>query len=198
LAGNFNKVFNIGLNRAGTTSLSAALDLLGVRTIHYRHKDTRLFDHMRANQKQGRPLLDRYDPEIRGFSDFAGHYFFATLDRQYPRSKFILTVREMDAWLESRAWKVGSNQQNKNYRYGFREVNKDGWRKERERYEAQLDRYFANRPGDYMQIDIAAGEGWDQLCSFLDLEPPGKAFPHRHLGASRARLEASEIPPPDQ
>jgi hypothetical protein len=57
LAGNFNKVFNIGLNRAGTTSLSAALDLLGVRTIHYRHKDTRLFDHMRANQKQGRPLF---------------------------------------------------------------------------------------------------------------------------------------------
>ena len=192
MAGNFNRVFNIGLNRAGTTSLTSALNVLGVPTVHYLDGDTRLFDQIRANQKRGRLLLDRFDPKIRGFSDFAGHYFFATLDRQYPGSKFILTVREMEAWLESRAWKVRRNQQRENYRYGFLNVNKEGWRKERENYEAQLTRYFANRPGDFLKIDIAAGEGWDELCAFLDLEPPEEAFPHHHPGASREGVETSE------
>ena len=66
-----NRIFNIGLNRAGTTSLTEALCLLGIRAVHHKHEGVRLYDIMRANVQARRPLLhglDMYD----AFSDFAG------------------------------------------------------------------------------------------------------------------------------
>ena len=175
----FNRIFNIGLNRAGTTSLTEALNLLGVRAVHHKHEGIRLYDLMRANGQAKRPLLDGLD-QYDAFSDFAGREFFVRLDRQYRYSKFILTTRELESWLDSRERKVQKNLASPNYHHSFRSVDRDGWVKHRVEYLAALERYFAGRAADFLVINIPAGEGWEKLCPFLGLPIPDLPFPFRN------------------
>ncbi|MBL8200800.1 MAG: hypothetical protein JNK40_07500 [Chromatiales bacterium] len=185
-----NRIFNIGLNRAGTTSLTEALCLLGFRAVHHKHNRVRLYDIMRANGRARRPVLhglDMYD----AFSDFAGHEFYRVLDRQYPYSRFILTTRELESWLDSRERKVAKNLASPDYHYSFRTVDRPGWTKNREDYLASLDRYFAGRPGDFLVINIPAGEGWEKLCAFLGVPVPDQPFPFRNRLAPVAESSAA-------
>lgn len=185
-----NRIFNIGLNRAGTTSLTEALGLLGIRAVHHRHEGQRLYDIMRANAEARRPVLhglEMYD----AFSDFAGHEFYPLLDRQYPYSRFILTNRDLESWLDSRERKVAKNLASATYRHAFRTVDRPGWMKHRTEYLAALDRYFARRPGDFLVINIPAGEGWEKLCPFLGLPIPDLPFPFRNRLAPEAESSAT-------
>ena len=170
-------VFNVGLNRAGTTSLARALGLLGYRALHYRHRGLRLYDLARANAAAGRRLFHGLDAAYDAFSDFAGHQFFRALDRQYPGSRFILTWRELGSWLDSRERKVRKNLARPDYRYALRTVDREGWTRDRERYLADLEAHFANRPGDFLVIDIPGGDGWEKLCAFLGKPVPEVPFP---------------------
>lgn len=85
-----SKVFGIGLPKTGTQSLAKALHRLGIPTLH--------------NPKDFWGLLHK------GIVDFPGEWQglvhlgmrqFRQLDRAYPGSKFILTVRDKGAWLAS-------------------------------------------------------------------------------------------------
>lgn len=171
-----NKIFNIGFNKSGSTSLTKAMEILGYRAIHYKHDDVMLVDVIEANIKNGNKLLaglEQYD----FFSDFSGRPFLKELDKQYPGSKFILTIRELNAWLESREKHVKRNQQNPNYKYNFLKVDKDEWKKSRESALLMLKKYFKNREKDFLIIDICAGDRWEKLCSFLSKPLPKEPFP---------------------
>lgn len=180
-----NRIFNIGLNRAGTTSLTEALCLLGFRAVHHKHENARLYDIMRANAQARRPVLDGLD-SYDAFSDFAGREFFRLLDRQYPYSRFILTTRELESWLDSRERKVARNLASPKYHYSFKGVDRPGWTQNRAEYLAILDRYFTGRPGDFLVINIPAGEGWEKLCPFLGVPVPDVPFPFRNRLAPEA------------
>jgi Sulfotransferase domain len=179
------KIFNIGLNRAGTTSLTAALKILGYRAVHFQHQGVRIFDRVRQNGARGRRLLDGLEQHYDAFSDFAAHGFFETLDRQYPGSRFILTTRELQSWLDSRERKVRKNLADPNYKHAFTEVKREAWSAQRQAYLARLDRYFAARPADFLIMDITAGEGWDNLCRFLGKPVPEQPFPRLNELAGR-------------
>jgi len=186
-----NRIFNIGLNRAGTTSLTEALCLLGIRAVHHKHEGVRLYEIMRANAQAGRPVLqglEMYD----AFSDFAGRDFYKLLDRQYPYSKFILTTRELESWLDSRERKVAKNLASPAYHHSFKRVDRPGWTRNRAEYLANLDRHFARRPGDFLVINIPAGEGWEKLCPFLGVPVPDLPFPFRNrlAGAAESSVAA--------
>lgn len=177
------RIFNVGLNRAGTTSLGAALRLLGLRAAHHRHGGVRLYDIAIRNIHAGRRVFFGIDQQYDAFSDFAGHNFFDLLDRQYPGSKFILTTRELNAWLDSRERKVEKNRKNPGYRNAFLTVDREQWARDRERYLARLQAYFRSRPQDLLIIDIPGGEGWEKLCAFLGKEVPAVPFPFRNVSA---------------
>lgn len=173
-------VFNIGLNRAGTTSLTEALGILGIDTIHHKHNGIRLYDLMQQNIRLGCRLFYGLDHLYRGFSDFAGQYFFKLIDQQYPGSKFILTTRNLDTWLDSRERKVRKNIANPNYRYYFRSIDRQGWADEYHAFHFAAKQYFAHRDKDFLIIDIPNGDGWEKLCSFLDKPIPTVLFPNRN------------------
>jgi hypothetical protein len=46
------------------------------------------------------------------------------------------------------------------------------------RHHADVRRYFADRPGDLMEMNIIEGDGWEKLCPFLGLQVPPTPFPH--------------------
>ena len=184
-------VFNIGLNRAGTTSLTEALELLGYRALHYRlNEDHRLYDVAVGNLRAGRRPFAGIDQKFNAFSDFTGHLFFRQLDVGYPGSKFILTVRDLEPWLNSREWKVQQNLADPGYIGAFREVDRKAWAEDRERYLAEVTSYFADRPQDLLVMNIPAGDGWESLCTFLNRPIP--TMPFHNVNAGLMQPDESE------
>jgi len=90
-----NKCFGIGLSRTGTKSLATALNLLGIKTVWY-PQDQQTYVEIAA-AKYRLSVLQIYS----GITDTPVAKIYPQLDREYPGSKFILTVRDVDAWLDS-------------------------------------------------------------------------------------------------
>ncbi len=178
-------VFNIGFNKCGTTSLSAALNQLGIKTVHHhfpvqlkgRQRFVRLVDLWRSNLKNNKRPFAGLDETICGYSDFFGEACFKQLDRAYPGSKFILTVRPLGSWLASRSRHVEKNLEHPEYRGRLRTVDIDGWTRLYYYHQQQTRSYFAGRERDFLVMDIPSGHGWEKLCSFLSLPVPKIDFP---------------------
>lgn len=175
----YSYVFNIGFNKAGTTSLTKALNLLGIKTVHFKTKDGKDLekDYIEPNHQNNRKLFYPIDQEFRGFSDFNGDCWFKNLYEQYPNSKFIFTVRYFPDWVESNI-----NEQEKLFPEKFKSVKstKDQYsyyiKKYYERKNNILD-FFKDKQSDFLIMDICNGDGWDKLCTFLNLKKPDFPFP---------------------
>ena len=48
--------------------------------------------------------------------------------------------------------------------------------------------YVRDRSSDLPVINVAAGDGWGALCSFLRHKKPAKRFPHTNRGGRRASI----------
>ena len=172
------RVFCVGLNKTGTSSFSEAMELLGLRSLHWGGSDVRR--RVEAALAEGRPLLSGLDPAFDAFSDvlpIAEH--FDVLDAQYPGSRFVLTVRPVDDWIDSRRRHVENNRRRRDageYTGHFLVVDEEGWRREWDRHVARVRTYFAGR-SDFLELDITTGEGWAPLCALLDRPVPAAPFP---------------------
>lgn len=172
------KVFGIGLNKTGTSSLHQALELLGYRSLHFGGLETH--ERVLRAMDDRKPMLEYLDPEPDAISDVvAVIYYFYLADLQYPGSKFILTLRDMDDWLDSRRRHVERNQQAKEsgeYGGDFLTVDLDIWAEEYRRHESVIRTYFANRPQDLLCFKPVDGD-WGPLCEFLGKPAPDVPFP---------------------
>ena len=182
------KVLGVGLGRTGTASLAAALDRLGIPSRHHVTYDGGLDGASR--EAACRAVLERYQGIANGTA-----LPFRRLDRVYPGSKFVLTVREEDGWLTSKRryaerelakWDSYSPEHRARKRalreeiYGSFEFDPVRWLAAyRERCQS-VRRHFARRPDDLLVLDIPGGDGWEPLCSFLGAEVPDEAFPRRN------------------
>jgi hypothetical protein len=174
------KVFGIGLNKTATFSLHEALGLLGYKGLHHGGLET--MNLVQQAIDGGKPMLTYLDPSLEAFTDIFGiTYFFFLADAQYPGSRFILTVRDLEDWLDSRRRHVEKDQRVKGADHeGVMNVDLDGWRTEYLRHEAVVRAYFADRPSDLLVLDITAGQGWEPLCEFLDRPVPEAPFPWKN------------------
>jgi hypothetical protein len=178
------RVFGIGLGKTGTSSCHKALELLGYRCLHSGGVETAA-SVLRAID-ESRPLLHYLDPEVDAFTDVLPiRVYFHLADVQYPGSKFVLTVRDRQQWLESLRRHVERNQERKaagelQDQFDLGTVDVDGWATEYRRHEAVVRGYFAHRPDDLLVLDIAAGDAWEPLCEFLGHPVPDTRFPHEN------------------
>lgn len=179
------KIFGIGLNKTGTVSLHHALTELGYRSLHFAGPEER--EKIRRARREGRGLVDHL-PEYDAFSDiWSLSKDFALLDEQYPGSKFILTTRTLDGWLESRRHHVERNVRRKaegTYHGTFLEVDVEGWTRQYREHHERVLAHFAGRPGDLLVMDIPGGDGYEVLCPFLGHPVPDRPFPWRNRGAT--------------
>jgi len=88
------KVFGIGLSKTGTTSLARALEILD-----YKVKDCIGVKHYAKGDISSIDLsiIDNNN----AFTDTPIPSFYKELDEKYSESKFILTIRDKEAWLKS-------------------------------------------------------------------------------------------------
>jgi tetratricopeptide (TPR) repeat protein len=171
------KVFGIGLTKTGTTSLTAALEILGYRTAHYTNGFTnemlRLEDAVFFDALTDSPVCA----------------MFETLYHMFPFSKFIYTKRSIESWCISkekhsrRRMMLGDMPGGFYYSLYCRTL----WAPHESdvaanrAYEARVRNFFAaNDPTRLLEFDVFAGDGWEKLCSFLGVSAPEQPFPHEN------------------
>jgi hypothetical protein len=96
----FNKVFGIGFNKTGTTSLEAIFKLLGFRVPVQTEQELRIVKQLYNGNF--RPLIEWVN-QHDAFQDmpFSQGECYAQVDALFPGSKFILTIRDSEDWFES-------------------------------------------------------------------------------------------------
>jgi hypothetical protein len=186
------RIFGIGLPRTATASLSCALEKLGFRSLHLDLVDAitrrEVLDHLTNGAGLRLSALERYD----AVSDAPIAATFEALDAAYPRSRFVLTVREKESWLRSCEWLWGQLEpylrEHPEEPYArflaavFGALYGD-WSFDAERfaraYDAHRERVLSHFAGrrDLLVYDICSGAGWEPLCKFLDVRPPRSPFP---------------------
>ena len=173
------KIFGIGLNKTATVSFHEAMSILGFRSIHWGGPEFKA-PIVRA-KNASLPLLTDVSPEWEVFSDIQVlTNNFDLLDEQYPGSRFVLTTRPLDDWLDSRRRHVEKNRaraEHGTYSGDFLEIDVDDWTQEYLDHHERVRSHFAGRPDALLEIDITAGEGWAPLCTFLDVPVPDVPFP---------------------
>jgi hypothetical protein len=103
------------------------------------------------------------------------------VDAAYPGSRFIVTTRKLEDWLDSRERKVRKNLDRPDYAYAFKRVDREAWTRERETFLADVQAHFQHREQDLLVMDIPGGDGWERLCPFLDRPVPALPFPRKNV-----------------
>jgi hypothetical protein len=200
------KVFVIGRNKTGTTSIGRALNKLGFK----------LGDQVKAELlMEDWALRDfakivKYCQKADAFQDvpFSLDYTYQIMDYAFPDSKFILTVRNSATeWYESlirfHTKAVAKNRlptadDLKDYPY-----RKPGWlwRQQQliygvdedslydreiyiQHYKAHNKRvieYFRHRPDDLLELNVADPNAMKSLCRFLGVKAENFTMPHLNI-----------------
>jgi hypothetical protein len=202
------KVFCIGQNKTGTTSIEAVLKLL---------------DYQMGNQAVGEALVTEWgDRDFKNiiklvksadaFQDvpFSNNFTYIILDYVFPKSKFILTVRDdKDTWYNSltrfhtkllktdglptvddlkkfpyryKGWLWDGNR----LKFGIDESELYDYKIYTDHYESYnntVKEYFYHRPNDLLIINLKDKDVMKRLYKFLDIPYNGEELPH--LNASK-------------
>lgn len=96
----FNKIFCIGYNKTGTTSLEYMLRLYGYSVPNQQDQEIRLTRNVsQTNYTQFVEFISDFD----AFQDrpFSEGLTYVAANALFPNSKFILSIRDSDAWFNS-------------------------------------------------------------------------------------------------
>ena len=193
------RLFGIGWHKTGTTSLHHALRILGFNSKHW---ICDMYPEIIAGHFNFQSVNEHY-----ALSDFPIPLIFEKLDLAYPGSKFILTTRRTEAFLNSvyNHWKIGMrpaahdrsqthwdvvsrrgkySHEIHELAYGRRTFDRKVFAQRFEAHNDKVQQFFAKRPEDLLVLDLDEGIEWEHLCGFLrsagfvDLKTPQTPYPH--------------------
>jgi hypothetical protein len=188
------RIFGIGMHKTGTTSLDKAFRVLGFSALHWGTalKAREIWTDIQEDGHSG--VIDGTSKDGKGahyaFSDLPFPLIYEELDRAYPGSKFILTMRDEEKWLRSveKHWDVKTNP-NRAYwdiapfthkmhhlMYGQKTFDRATFAKRYRRHNRAVWEYFEKRPDDLLTFHL--GDGWPGLCKFLKRPVPSVPYPH--------------------
>ena len=208
------RIIGAGLPRTGTSSLHAALEILGFGPCHHMtelikkpERSVQFLQALHGSKVDFYSLMKGYGSAV----DTPTNEFYKEIHEAYPKAKIILTVRDSgEKWFES--WKTTIRipfQDNLFYltvypyrflRLQIRVCRKisDKWTAEFGQIGPQLhDKYNARVISETNRDDLLVfnvKEGWKPLCKFLGVNvPPDIPFPnvndtkefHRRLATAR-------------
>ena len=188
------KVFAIGFNKSGTTSLHALFETLGLVSHH----------GTRWRESADMTLLRSYDC----FSDDVPTDL-PKLDQLFPGSRFILQVRELDTWVYSRLAHIERGKQNAAYKthalWNTTETSVKSWITYRNTYHCFVLSYFARRPQDLLVVNFVRDpDAAVKICRFLDYDTvpvkparnvnPDGSYPSKHRALLQRCLADLGVP----
>jgi len=191
-----SKIFGIGFHKTGTTSLEKCLLDLGYRPQAAWGES----NHLNKNwfNKDYDPIIN-FAKRFKSLSDGPWNFgdFYKVLDKHFPDSKFILTVRDSDSWFNSlRKWCTP--------RYGIKSsikclpdgpafhkaifgMTEDSLEDHETRYKSvyeQRNQDIVDHFKDTNKLLVVDWNqhGWKELCEFLEIPTVKRAFPHMNKG----------------
>ena len=209
-----NKILGIGMPKTGTTSLKEALQILGYRAVHsprqytfsqclgipmYRWEEVVSTVFKDEKLLENEPRVGSLKKDLK-FSDWDamvnfGEHIYPILDKKFPSSKFILTIRDKKSWLRSirfllKGWETFFTDDGKingfidltrkMHIFHCIDYDEDYLSILYDNHFRNVEYYFKDRKQDLLVIDICGGEGWEKLCPFLGKDIPDVFFPHKN------------------
>lgn len=157
------KIFQIGFNKCGTTTIHNFFSKNGLSSIHFARGNLAKIIHRKIARRQSN-LLGRFKG-FRVFTDMElvspdniiyAFYYFKQLDKKYPGSKFILNIRNIRHWIKSRL-NHGNGSYLKNSMQYFN-ISKEEviakWKQEWYSHLKNVSMHFQNRPNDLLVFNI--------------------------------------------
>lgn len=185
------RIFGIGLHKTGTTSLNTALRILGYESAHWRsaHWAKAIWREMNNTGKS--PTMEK----SYALTDLPFPLMYDRLDKAYPGSKFILTVRDEEQWIGSveRHWNPEFNKFRDQWDsdpftniiherlYGRTTFDREVFLNRYRVHNHLVRDYFKGRPKDLLEMDISKGAGWPDLCRFLNVSVPEVDYPRMYV-----------------
>ena len=179
------KIFCIGFQKTGTSSLAKTLQGLGFtvgdaikvlnRKVNWRAPDPRP------------EIVEKVLAVVEGMDaiqDSPNAFIYRELDIAHPGAKFILTIRDTEDWLKSYCrYFPDQNNPLRHWMYGVDRLagNEATYRAVYRAQNTEIIDYFAERPDDLLVMDLSKGDGWLKLVNFLG-EGALKPFPHTNKG----------------
>jgi hypothetical protein len=197
------KIFCIGANKTGTTSLSNVFSSLGLAVGDQGIAELLVFDWARRDYRR----IIKYCRSAEAFQDapFSCGDTFRAVDKAFPGSRFILTERNnADDWYESlvrfHSRIVGKGRiptaddlRQFDYRYTgfmlealklvFGVDDTDIYNRERlirwyQGHNSSIKEYFRGRPDDLLVLNVADPDAMERLLVFLGYPYTGQKMPH--------------------
>jgi len=185
------KIFVIGANKTGTTSMTKALNILGYNLcpedIMFTKNSKYLTEALKNNYTPLFELVKKYD----AFEDRPWNHtdFYKTLNEKFPSLKFIMTIRDTKNWIDSYLrWNKKIKLRDhwiyplvSKVCYGNEDFLSDleNMEKKYEDRNKEIIEYFKDS-NNLLIIDLEKNEGWEKLCNFLNIKVPNKEFPHEN------------------
>jgi len=193
------QVIGSGFGRTGTKSLKTALEILGVGPCYHMEEVLKRPSHIKAWYNISRDQPADWATLFQGFKsavDFPASIFYKELLAAYPEAKVIHTVRDPARWYDSTYETIYNASAlfplwlrkiiptisyfSKMERRLIWERLFEGRFEDRQRtlefFEAYTNEVKKSVPAEQLLI-FSVKEGWEPLCTFLDLPVPDVPFP---------------------
>lgn len=186
------RVFGIGCHKTATTSLHHAFEILGFVSGHWKNAHWAKSIYMQM-MRDGRSLTLE---KCYALCDLPIPVLFRQLDAAYPNSKFVLTTRPENDWLESvrKHWDPAYNSHQQLWKndpftkiihkavYGQLGFNAELMLRKYREHNATVLEYFKDRSNDLLVMDMGSNTAhWSELCKFLGVPVPKCAYPVRNV-----------------
>ena len=189
-----DKVFGIGLNKTGTTTLGTCGKILGYRCLSVSSKLLKEIVDQESYTGVTR-AVEEYD----FFEDWPWPLIYQYLDKHYPGAKFILTTRKDETtWLNSlinHSMRTNPFRHCRKHAYGYYYPH---YKKQEHiaiylKHNDNVQNYFQKRPAQFLELCWENGDGWEELCGFLGKPVPNQPFPHENSHQKRKTQVTREI-----
>jgi len=193
------KIFGIGLNKTGTTTLGRCLEMLGFK----KHVSVR-FDLLAKYREGSLDEIFSVADQNESFEDFPWPLMYRELYLRYgDGARYILTKRASSQdWLNSlkrHSLKTSRNNHCRLLAYGYAYPHGLEYYHLSfyQRHNQAIKDFFVKQRSEHLLLEISfdSGDGWDKLCGFLGLSVPNAQFPHENKGnvAVSADVEQQNI-----
>lgn len=176
------KIFVIGFQKTGTTSLETALEVLGYR-VYGGDKNLMKFSKKEDLKKYVIEVMAKWDAA----QDMPWPLFYQELYEFYPNAKFILTYRDPERWIRSVVQYFASIRiplHQKIYKVPCAEGHEETYLKVYNDFNHEVQEFFTGK-SNFLLMKMGENFDYQTLCSFLQIESPSGEFPRSRKNSQK-------------
>ncbi|MEL7256133.1 MAG: sulfotransferase [Pseudomonadota bacterium] len=180
-----SKVFCLGFQKTGTTSMAVFFESMGLRVAGYNN-----FREMEKGDISRERVLEHAIHIMKDHDcaqDTPWYVLYKELDATFPNSKFIHVVRDTESWIKSATSHFEHYPKNfHTWIYGcpYPRGHEQTWIDTYEQHNSDVKDYFSGRPDDYLflRLDEVVGRS-KEIARFIGYEGPVPEWPHANKNA---------------